>query len=1377
MTTLPSSRDPYADADRAVACERASLDLRRAGRRAEAAAEATRATAVWREVLRTLPRLEVLPFLARSLSNGSILLGEANRPHEALNAAEEALALRRELTAHDRKASLRDLGESLLNVSLGLAEHKRHLEALEAAAESVAAFSDLAAHDRQAHLKRLADCTYNLAMRLGDLGRRGDALLQAQEALSLRRELTQHDREAFLPDLAAGLEHVGNRAADLGQFDAASHALKEALDLLRELAVRRGATFTPAVARCHANLAKHLSDAGRPGEALEHADQAAQMYRKLQSHQPLDYSSELAGSLSKVAAALVGLGRCREALGPMSEATELYRAITTIDRASFLPGLAGSLDDMAVVHMLLGNRALALNVSLEGLQLNRELVSTEGEGKLPDLARSLANASAMLGDVGRVTEAIETAGEAAAIYWRLERANPGAHRVELARGLHNVARGLAFAGDYQGALKAIEDAVELRRGLVLMHRAAFLADLAMSLDSLGKILGNLGRQQAAQVACEESVRLYRELAAANEGSFAGNLAVSLSGLGACLARLGRYEDALQATDDAIGTFRRAAAATVRDHSAELRMCLRNKAEYLGRVGRRSDALDVAQESVELCRRLVSLDRASTSDLAGTLDNLAFRLADLGRHAEALEATQEAIDLYRDLVARDLEAHPLDRAIGLRSLGLRLSAVGLRDEARNAFRECAALALELHPYNPPLWTAMCRVLAQELDSARDLRIWLLPLLRLLTEHRELAWSSEHAGIFLDLQALVASRTWDLLANLPADDGDLLDETVAALVAALHSPDLGRWLEARCGGDGPLAKLAELKREVIEAEQLLTALRKGLPGGDRSGWRADSPGPGAEAQRDALINDIERQSARAQALRQAFRDERARLVAEDPRFAAAFQTFDSQALRSLAGHAQGGALLCVLELGIDGEHSDRDQPFSAERGRAVAALLHADSSRTQLLELGGVHELAWHAQSYRPESLGGSRRGPLRGAPAGATRSVSDGACPPPITDLLAPRMSESFWAPLQQALRASGVAVERLHVCLHGTTQQLPLALRQDSDCPGLQVIPWPGMPYLRRAAMAASAKAESHTGADASAPWLVGHDCAWGSEQPLPMVAVEAALLRDLLQRHGQPVQPIRLGAQVRRRASALVACCHGGAEQAQFDHALHLGQEPLTVRQIVQENLGPPLALLPACHAGRTDEDAAGNALGVAAAFMLSGTKVVVASSKAVPDLLQPWLSTLTVWHAMQGLRHHEAASLAREQFARLDFPDDYRSWLQQALPQALATIQPGGEEDEHIRGVHAQTALEQVERRWPWEGETKDLFSADRRRREEATRSVVRGILVPRGGEAGARALAAEAREMAAFVFVYGVDSTPGCVRHEPDQDAGRAAAERMN
>jgi hypothetical protein len=154
---------------------------------------------------------------------------------------------------------------------------------------------------------------------------------------------------------------------------------------------------------------------------------------------------------------------------------------------------------------------------------------------------------------------------------------------------------------------------------------------------------------------------------------------------------------------------------------------------------------------------------------------------------------------------------------------------------------------------------------------------------------------------------------------------------------------------------------------------------------------------------------------------------------------------------------GAQLCVLELG------------PADERRAVAALLHCGGQPTQLLELRGLYELAWHAEQYAPEA-GDRRRGPLRGARPAETRSVSTdtAASAPGFAGLLVDRMSLSFWAPLQHALQTSSVAIDRLHVCLHGTTQQLPLALRLEIDCPGEQVIPWPGLPYLRRAAMAAN---------------------------------------------------------------------------------------------------------------------------------------------------------------------------------------------------------------------------------------------------------------------------------------------------------------------
>ena len=1300
--------------------------------------------------------------LAESTRNVSVALRLLNQKDATFAASSSAVALLRELADRDRATYVEDLMRGLNEMARDHEALERNTEGAQARREAITLLRELASRSRARYLPELARCLGDLGVELARSGHTPDAAACAEESVNVYRELLASGPTQHAQGLVRNLRNLGVLYKRLGRETDALDAIQESAWLGRGVAAANPRELLPEVAKSLADACKMLADLGRRTESVDAQCQEVEVYRQLALVDRSRHLADLATCLGRAAGTLGEAGEQEEALRLASESVEVFRRLAAEDREAHLQQLATSALRLSVRLMAAGRSDDALASAREAVALHQEAALSDHGARLPRVATSLENLCNQLGDRGNYAEALRAAQEVVELRRELASQGEDQSLCKLAAAFHALSLRHAVLGQNEEALRAaVEDVVILRNlaakgqtdSQARLPDSMIASRLAGSLVSLGAMFDNLGRRSDALAATEEAVQLYRSLARDKPGAFTHGLATSLSNLGAMSSNLGRRDAALVATREAVKLYRRLTRDEPGAFGAGLPRSLSNLGEILDDLGSHDEALAVAEEAVQLYRTAArSNPLTCTPDLASSLSNLGLRLSKVGRHSDALAATEEAVQLHRRLVAKNCEVFGADLARGLNNLGIELSDLGRREESLAAYRECGAWVLQLRPDDPNRWCRLCRGAVCWLEMPQDLRDFHLPLLVRLTEYRELAWSSEHAAVFLDLQAQVVARVWELLATLPTDEGDLLDEAVSALVATLHSPDLARWLEARGSGDGPLAKLAELKRMVMEAEQPLTALRKGLPGDDNSGWRADSSGPGTVAQRDALFDVIGRQSAVAQALRQAFRNERARLVTADPRFAAAFEPVGAQALRSIAGHAHGGALLCVLELGSVGT-AGQPEPSSSERSRCVAALLHADGRRTQLLELQGLSELTWHAQNYRPEALGDSRRGPLRGAPAGAPRLAFDDASTPPITDLLAPRMSQSFWTPLQQALRASGVAVERLHVCLHGPMQQLPLAMRQAGDCPGLQVIAWPGLPYLRRAAMATSAKSESHSGTDASAPWLVGHDCAWGSEQPLPMVAMEAALLRDLLQRHGQQVQQFRLAAQLHGRATALVACCHGGAEQAQFDHALHLGQQPLTVRQIVQENIGPPLALLPACHAGRTDEDAAGNALGVAAAFMLSGTQVVVASSKAVPDLLQPWLSTLTVWHAMQGLPHHEAATLAREQFARLEFPEDYRRWLQQALPQALAPIQPGGEEDQHIRGVHAQAALEQVEARWPWEGDTKDLFSADPARREEATRSVVQGIVQPRGDEAGASALATEAREMAAFVVVYGV------------------------
>lgn len=1333
---------------------------------------------------------EQLSLLSQALHTLAMARDEVGDHAQAVELAAQAVGVRRQLAARNLERhrlalsrSLRNLGDGLIAQGRREEGRQAHQEMLELRQEqwqskpSVAATLALAqATDIHAH---------GLVHGAGDLG---EALALATRSARLYLDLEQAHPDRFAPALqqhAAFLGHLTRGLVDAGMPEGALAAAAAALELLRRHWNASGSS-APRLAHAMGRLSVALRKLGDCEHARVVSEEALARFRQLAAANRELSVPELAGVLNNLGTVLGRAGRHAEGIQAHDEALALFRELAELDRAAFLPDLVTSLNNRKLALSAAGRRAeaieaaeelmplyrelggggdgslrrdLAINLEAlgawlgedgrraeglraveEALALYRELVASDREASLPDLARCLHNLSVELRDSGRRAEAVRFSEEALASFRELAARNREVFLPDLARSLNDLGTLLSGIGLQADALPVFEQALEIRRELVARDRETFLPGFATGLHNLGSILGDMGRHVDAMRAAEEALALHRELATRQRDEFLPEVARSLNSFGLILSKAGRQADAQLMIDEAVHLYRELGDR----YGSLLEQAIRNSSVVLGAKGQHTEALRVMAEASALRARRGPSD---AEEDATHLNNMGYWLRMVGRLEEALPLATEAVSMRRSLYAEHPEAGGLVLAMSLNNLGATLRRLGRHPEARSHFVEAGDILLAIAPTDPNDWCRQTKGPNLYLEHATDLRRWFLPLLRRLAEHRELAWNSEHAQVFLNLQTHVSARVFDLLPSLPLHDADLLDEAIAALVTALQSPDLARWLEARGSSDGPLSRLAELKREVIEAEQLLAALRIGQNGHEDPGRRAVSSNAGIDEQGGSIASQIERHSAQARSLRQAFREERARLVAKDQRFAAAFKAIGVPELRRIGRYAKGSALLCLLEL----EESASSEAPSTQRVRTVGALIHADGRRTQLLELASVSELASDARGFAPEQHGAARRGPLRGAPTSSTcpPAVEPAASGAPSIERLTERMSRSFWAPLQQAQQEAGADIERLHICLHGATQQLPIALRQDSDCAGLHVTTWPGLPYLRRAAMAANDGAGR-----TAAPWLIGHDCAWTSDRPLPMVAVEAALLRHLLSAHDKAVQAIRQAAQLHSHAYALVACCHGGAEQVQFDHALHLGREPLTVRQILQQPKGPPLALLPACHAGRTDEDAAGNALGIAAAFMLSGTKVVVASSKAVPDLLQPWLSTLTVWHAMKGSALHEAAHVARAQFARLDFPPDYRCWLQRALPEALATIQPGGEEDSSIRGPRAHLALETVTRCWPWEGESQHLFSVDSHLRAEATRSTVAGILIPRGGDKGARDLAAEAREVAAFHFIYGVD-----------------------
>lgn len=971
----------------------------------------------------------------------------------------------------------------------------------------------------------------------------------------------------------------------------------------------------------------------------------------------------------------------------------------------------------------------------------------EGAEQNTERARERFADAARLRSEGRRDAAVRAALEGVALLRAMDGLADTKLGAELAAGVNLLSAVLGDAGRRAEALDAAQEAVSLFRELAAANRAAFLPDLAASLDNLGIRLGKLGRRAEAPEAAQEAVVLCRELVAANRLAFLPGLASSLNTLGATLGEAGRRAEALEAARESVSLHRELVAMNRSAFLPGLASSLINLGNSVSKARRHVEALQAAEEAVGLYRDLATADRpAFLPDVARRLNNLGIRLSEVGRRAEALAVAQEAVELCRELAAANRAAHLPDLAECLCNLGDRLADAGRRAEALRAFRECGTLLLEWGPADPYLWTEIARGPTRNLQTPDDLRRWHLPLLGQLVEHWELAYDSTHARLFLDLQAEVVARTWDLLAALAPGDSELVEQGIAVLVTSLHAPDLSSWPQkqampdaagsADVNGQGPADERSRLLRDVIDAERVLDALLARLrheyggdPGDSMVGDSntADPPalaeqeGRGMTA-RNRLETEIARQSARAREARDAWRAARVGLIAADARPQVALARLSSQALRACAGHAGGDAVLCMLTIAVAGKVA-----------RAIGVLLPADGRPARLLDLPGLVDLLSKADWPAWSEEGWEGQLPL---------------------EHLSQALRAALWVPLQQALAAiqgGRPPPRRLHLCLPTALQGLPLALREPRDCPDLDIVAWPGWPSL----LSASRRRRGGDARTRAAPWVIGHDCAWSTRTPMPMAALEAALLRDLLLAQGCVVEPIGPGVPLRRGAAALLLAAHCDVGPPGTVETLYLGTTRLTAADVLQQGLDPGLVLLPSGggRAWATPGAVPDSGVGLAQAFLLAGSRVVVDAGR-VADLLQPWMSTLMVWLTLQGMPPRQAALTARERFAKLAFPDDYRRWLQQALPAALATIQPGGQEARQILGPWAMRAMRDTRVYWPWEGQAEHLFSSDRQRREQATRSVAEGVLVPHGGAAGASALAAAMREMAAFVRVFGVD-----------------------
>ena len=209
------------------------------------------------------------PALEALIESGATLpLGEI---HDAIPVghpvlAGAALAATRRLAASAERSSEQQ-AHWANNMAIRLSEVGQRNEALEAAREAMRLRRALAEDSPQAYTPRLAMSLNNLANRLSEVGERNGALEAAREAVELYRGLAEDSPQAYTPDLAASLNNLANYLSEVGERNEALVAAREAVELYRGLAKDSPAAYTPRLAGSLNNLAGILAADGRSEEA------------------------------------------------------------------------------------------------------------------------------------------------------------------------------------------------------------------------------------------------------------------------------------------------------------------------------------------------------------------------------------------------------------------------------------------------------------------------------------------------------------------------------------------------------------------------------------------------------------------------------------------------------------------------------------------------------------------------------------------------------------------------------------------------------------------------------------------------------------------------------------------------------------------------------------------------------------------------------------------------------------------------------------------------------------------------------------------------------------------------------------------------------
>lgn len=437
------------------------------------------------------PELRLI--LSTALMTRSNVLSGLARHEDALTALTEAVDIQHDLL------DLQNL--SVIRAEIGLAR-----EALDAAETAVGIFRELAEHDPDAFGGELVHCEGNLATVYGLLGDWEHAHQASDQAIQLARDLVTRHGEAHLEYLATALTNASAAVRVLDRPEDGVAYLDEAVAIFQQRLDKWSGTALRGLADALQNLGNCLSDLGDAAAALDAYEESADIYRKLVDPRPDALEPDLAEVLFGLAHALHDLGRLADARSAADEAVEIFSRHVDRGRARLRLRLAESQHLLGVLCLDLREPDRSAAAAARAADELTTLIDGEGaEDHLPlNRAHALHLRGKALDAGGHHQEAVRVYEEALAHFGRVQLDEAGDEAV--AEATQDLALCLSGLGEHTAALARITEAVRLRRDL-LDGTPDSVAELSVALYNLADTLCDLDRRDDALDPAREALRL------------------------------------------------------------------------------------------------------------------------------------------------------------------------------------------------------------------------------------------------------------------------------------------------------------------------------------------------------------------------------------------------------------------------------------------------------------------------------------------------------------------------------------------------------------------------------------------------------------------------------------------------------------------------------------------------------------------------------------------------------------------------------------------------------------------------------------------------------------------------------------------------------